>query len=526
MATNPQKSLKSAVELLTSTMGDPMKANVCAIRLGIAADRIDQALEACTSIAEKTKIAKSYPELLRTGIKFLTFKQSPPDHVAMMNRLMTCHCDFGQKGMRNLHKPPRYRIDGRVQVAAAILVFDAVTTVSNCLILALADLTQHKFRSGNANAREQPWPQGPEDLLPPGPKDSLVGLEHWVAAAPLGYIVFKLAGHLAKFYVPFAREVFQSPHFTIALARPVEHLKEAVKFYDEDDSSPLARTHFFTYPVVAILEFLENLLDCDTPQFNIMITARGRWISLILARLTTIMSTLPREWSKTRTFVQYLTAFANAELDPVTGVAMIKFERKLMTELPHFDELENAFNVMVDTRKMGCWNTTCSLALDTIHSRLCSKCNLIRFCGKKASCQKEAWNCATLPHKSVCAKIHSLKEALGADDWLLMWTPDYTYAQFQVTCRVKRVDTDIVVRIGNTISALRCQKSAFLDDSTRAGASQIDRLIRTEQEKSAIQKLEDLKDSLGDRATTLRREHAFSLMSRDAYHSASRYDFI
>lgn len=302
-----------------------------------------------------------------------------------MNHLMKCHCDFSQIGMRNLHKPNRYRTDGRLQVNNSILVFDAVTTVSNCVILALADLTQHKFRSGNANTREQPWPQGPEDLLPPGPKDSLVGLEHWVAGPPLGYIVFKLVGHLAEFYVPFAREVFQSPHFTIALARPVKHLKEAVKFYDEGDSSPLARTHFFTHPVVVIFEFLENLSYCDTPQFNIMITARRSWISPILARLTGIMSTLPREWSKTRAFVQYLTAYANAEVDPVTGVALIKFERKLMTELPYVDKLEDAFKVMVDARKKGCWNITCSSALATIHSRLCSKCNLIRFCGEKAS---------------------------------------------------------------------------------------------------------------------------------------------
>lgn len=111
-----------------------------------------------------------------------------------------------------------------------------------------------------------------------------------------------------------------------------------------------------------------------------------------------------------------------------------------------------------------------------------------------------------------------MKEALGADDWLLMWTSDYTYAQFQVTCRVKRVDTDIVVRIGNTISALRLQKSAFLDDSKKAGASQIGRLTRAEQEKLAIQKSKDLKDSLGDQLTILDREHAFSSMSGDAYH--------
>jgi hypothetical protein len=515
-----------------------MKANVCAMRLSIAADHIDQALKACTSIAEKTKIAKSYPELLRAGIKFLTFNQSPPDHVTMMSRLMKCHCDFSRAGMRRLHNPNRYRIDGRVVVDATTVLFDAVSTVSNCLILALADLTQHKFRTAHVNSHEKPWPEGPEDLLPPGPKDSLVGLELWVAADPpaLGYIIFKLAGHLAMFYVPFAREIFQSPHFTFALVRPVNHLEEAVKFYDEGDSSPLARTHFFAHPVMAILEFWQNLLHCDAPQFNIMIAMGGNWMSPILARLTSILSTLPPEWNKIRIFMWYLTAYGNAEVDRETGVVTVKFERELMPELPNFGSLENAFDEMVQARKMGCWNITCSLAFDAIHSRLCSKCNLIRFCGKKVDilsfppflfthlreillqCQTEAWKCATLPHKSVCTKIHSLKEALGADDWSLLWTPDYTYAQFQALCKLKRIDTNIVVRIGSTISGLCIRKSAFLDDSKKAGASQIDRLRRAEQEKLALQKLQDLKDSLGDQSTTWDQEHGFSMMSRDAYH--------
>jgi len=533
MATNPI-SLKSAVELLTSTMRDPMKANVCAIRLSVAADRIDQALETCSSVAEKIKMAKSYPELLRAGIKFLTFKQPPPDYTAMLNHLMSCHCDFGQTGMRRFHKPNRYRIDGQVRVNMIALVFDAVATVSNCLILALADLTQHKFRAENANTREQPWPQGPEDLLPPGSKDALVGLDNWLAVAGLGYIVFKLAGCLAMFYVPFAQEIFQSP---LLLARPLGHLEKAIKFYDDGDSSPVAHTHFFSHPVMTIFEFWENISKCDTPQFNTMFAFRGRSLSPVLARLTTILSTLPQEWSKTRTFAQFLTAYANAEVDPVTGAALIKFERsKLLAESPHRDLLEDAFTAMVDARKMGCCNITCPSTPNAIHSRLCSKCNLIRFCGEKArflsflpfpftyrrenllQCQKEAWKSATLPHKSVCAKIHSLKEMIGADEWLLLWTPDYTYAQFRVMCRVKRVDTDVIRGIERTISALRRHKSAFLEDLKRAGASQIERLIKAEQDKFTLQVSKDLKDRFGDQLTTMNREQCFSMMSQDAYH--------
>jgi hypothetical protein len=384
MATNPHMSLNSAVELLTRTMRDPMKAKVCVIRLSIAADRIDQELEACTSTAAKTELAKSYPELLRAGIKFITFNRPPQDHVAMVNHLIMCRCDFqvSQTGMRRLHKPTRDRIDGRVGVNVFVCLFDVVATICNCLILALADLTQHKFRTGNIVTGEQRWPQGPEDLFPYGPKDSVVGLEYWVTTKrSFGCIIFKLAGCLALFHVPFAQEVFQSPEFTFALALPVEHLEEAVKFYEEGDSSPLARTHCFTYPVMTIFEFFDNLLHCDAHQFNRMTVARRHWISPVLARLTIILSQLPLNWSKTRSLVQHLTVYANAEVDPVTGFPLITIDRELLTE--HSDLLEDAFNTMVDARKMGCWNITCSSASEVIHSRLCSQCNLIRFCGEK-----------------------------------------------------------------------------------------------------------------------------------------------
>ncbi|KAF8803477.1 hypothetical protein BYT27DRAFT_7235158 [Phlegmacium glaucopus] len=511
-AANPHTlSLDSAVELLTLTMRDPMKANVCTIRLSVAADRIDQALESCTSNSAKAKIAKSYPELLRAGIKFLMFKQSPQDYVAMVNHLVKCHCDFSQAGMGRLHKPSRDRIDGRVQVDNFVLLFDAVATLSNCLILALSDLTQHNFRTGNMINGEQRWPQGPED--------SLVSLEHWVAGAPLGYIIFKLVGCLALFHVPFAREVFQSPNFTFALARPVQHLEQAVKFYEEGESSPLARTHLFTYPVMTIFEFFGNLLRFDTPQFNTMMVVRGPWISPILARLMTILSTLPPSWGKTRFLARYIKALANAERDPATGVSVIKFERsEVLAELPYLDRLQDAFHTMVEARKKGCWNITCSSASEAIHSRLCSKCNLIRFCGEK--CQKEAWKCATLPHKSVCANIYSLRVSFGADNWSLLWTPDFTYAQFQVMCEMKTVDTKVVRAIASTLSSLRARQSAFREDLKKAGASQIDRLVRAAQDKLALQMVKDvmIRDGHVDEPLTIvKREDALSMMSSDAY---------
>jgi len=133
-------------------------------------------------------------------------------------------------------------------------------------------------------------------------------------------------------------------------------------------------------------------------------------------------------------------------------------------------------------------------------------------------CQKDAWKAASLPHKAVCAKIYSLKEALGSADWSLLWTPDFTYAQFQAMCRTKNVDMEAVKIIESTISALRIRKSAFLEDLKKAGASQKDQLIRAEQERFALQKSKDIIAGLGDQVMVIpNREEGFLRMHPDAY---------
>jgi hypothetical protein len=95
------------------------------------------------------------------------------------------------------------------------------------------------------------------------------------------------------------------------------------------------------------------------------------------------------EWSESRTLVQYLTASANAEIDLETGLTTVYFRRDLMTERPHHDALENAlenaFSTIVGVRKLGCQNIACPSASKAVHSRLCSGCDLIRFCSESVS---------------------------------------------------------------------------------------------------------------------------------------------
>jgi len=386
MALNHDVAVNSAFKLLTSTMRDPMGSELCSTTMAITADLIDRAIVGCDSLSAKIKLARSHPEFLRAGIKFLTLKRSPQDFEAMINRLVQCRCDFGQTGMRPLHAPTSCRTNGRVSDSGSDLVFDAVATVIRCITLALSGLSQHKFRTGRSTDDEQPWPQGPKDLLPFGLKDSVAGLDLWVLRPPNGYLIFSLAGRLATFYAPFATEIFQNS--TFALARPCQHLKAIIKFYHDGDSSPLARERFFTTPMGQILQFLDDLLQVDAIRYRRMIVVHGDWLKPILPPLTTILSSQPSEslWIRTRMQVNFLNTYANGKLDPKTGVPLVKFDLHLFDEaMETLDLLEQAFYLMRDTRKLGCCNLQCPLQSEVNRLRLCSRCNLIRFCGKKVS---------------------------------------------------------------------------------------------------------------------------------------------
>jgi len=275
----------------------------------------------------------------------------------------------------------RLHTDGRVSYRLSDLIFDAVATVTHCIILAL-ELTQHKFRTG-CSSNEQPWPQGPEDLLPFGPKDSVAGLELWVAGPPQGYIIFELAGRLARFYSPFGAEVIRNPNF--ARDRPCQHLKSAIASYHEGDSSVLAQ--LVTPPIKTILVFFKDLLSIDLPRFKVMIFLGGDKFKPILTSLVTILSTLASKFPPgVDVFVSFLASLANAERDPETGDAIVKLDHNLIDKTTmERDEVQTSFLQMGETRKMGCCNIQCPSQYEAIQSRLCSKCTLMRFCDEKVN---------------------------------------------------------------------------------------------------------------------------------------------
>ena len=122
-----------------------------------------------------------------------------------------------------------------------------------------------------------------------------------------------------------------------------------------------------------------------------------------------------------------------------------------------------------------------------------------------------------LPHKRLCAHICTFKESFGTANWSLMWTPDFTYAQFKDMCTAKNVDTVLIREISNTISSIRLRQDMLRQDLERAGASQIERLRTEAAEKLSLKWLEDCQKDVGpEMEVVIKRNGAPLLLHRPA----------
>ncbi|KAF8899498.1 hypothetical protein CPB84DRAFT_1747853 [Gymnopilus junonius] len=221
----------------------------------VAADRIDQALEARPSHSEKVKFARSHPEFLRAGIKFLTLNQNVEDWMAMMEYLTHSRCTFNRP-WKTPHFSNRSRPTGRVIFQVAGYVYDVVSTISTCLILAISNLTQDKFYNGTTTSGKKLWPQNSEDLLPFGSTATIAGLRLWLSTPAEGHVIYKLAVRLALYHAPFSREIFD---VDLVMTTTSTHLVFASTYCQiqavrnpSDDLQTRARiNHSFTQPVIA-----------------------------------------------------------------------------------------------------------------------------------------------------------------------------------------------------------------------------------------------------------------------------------
>jgi len=389
--TTAPMTVRSAVDLLVSVMRDPEREGICCIRISLAADRLDQELEACPNLAEKIKFAKSLPDFLRTGIKFLTTNRTPQAHISMIqNHFANCPCNLDDSAVRNLHLPSQNRRtnwEPQAPVDPLALLYDAVSTLCNCIVLSLSDLSKHKFRNSSTNGVRN-WPQDANDLLPSSTQDATKSLSLWAQAFPLGHSIFTLIGSLAIFFSPFSKELLLERNHVTTLALPVNHLRRIVAFYDESIGGRVAydllapkNISNFEKPLRSIFDFFDDIKRAVTFDFLIMVSDHGHWIANVLARLQNILPTIPGQWSsKVLAQVKFIIPFSVTRSNPALGITL--GAQQYCNPLANTPD--KAFEHMISVRKMGCLNTTCATDSDeVIHLRSCAKCNLMRFCGQK-----------------------------------------------------------------------------------------------------------------------------------------------
>jgi hypothetical protein len=298
----------------------------------------------------------------------------------MVENLSRCRCNLDQPGIKELHSPTS--LDSSLnnseltQFTNIIHLRFSVHTVIDCIQLALYGQTKHKFRSEKSTTKsneDQPWPQDPEDLLPFGPEDSVDGIELW-AEGPGGYYMYKLATSLALYYHPFSRAMVRPPDYAFAMVRASKHLTGVMDFYDEDPSCAESQD-LFEWPITVIFDYFQLLVNHD--KFYAMMKATGNTISPVLARLSAILAALPaKDWiTDTRVGIEVLSSFANNDL-----AGMRKRTAPIANTIR--DPVYDAFAEMAMVRKGGCANTTCPNTSGTVYARLCSQCNVMRFCGE------------------------------------------------------------------------------------------------------------------------------------------------
>lgn len=389
-------SLDNAVSYLTASLLNPLDPNSCHLRMRVASDCISSALRACNNDSSRKKAIARYPQFLRAGMNFLTRKQSTAAHAAMVKQLCDCQClcNFHNlEEMLALHDVPLREEDIRMPqplqnnhhlMLVARTIVDSIASI-------LTGITVGKFRSDSQSSQQssnRPWPTSPEDLFPSGCVDAVDGLELWATEVG-GHGIYTLATCLAGFHPPFSRATFQPPSYVFALERPLKHLDAAMDAYSSDLTNPS-----FCAVVSSIMAFLGyHFITSDTSASNLAILrANSQLADPIITRLWAVYSPLPRS-HHVRATIAIVRDLANITTNPQTGAISIRPGHNLALlsgEVAFLNVYTSALSSMRATRRGGCSNIGCPTKESGGYAHLCTKCDLVRYCGKKV-CSLVVW---------------------------------------------------------------------------------------------------------------------------------------
>ncbi|KAF6754145.1 hypothetical protein DFP72DRAFT_813565 [Ephemerocybe angulata] len=461
-------TLAQAVDYLAASLENPLNSATCAVRMRVVADRLDDAYMACTSPIAQLKLAKSYPKLSRATVRFLTTKRSPSEHKELIEHLSKCRCPLYHPGMALLHNFElclRDKIRGK-SIRDTHMILQIIRILLKLITTNLTDLARHKFRSKDPAkpASQQPWPHSGEDLLPFGVADSVDGLTLWALEPDGGHYIYQLAAALGALNGAFLEAMIRPPDYTFAIREPLKHLEAEMAPYVKTSVPADLRVHLKTI-------LLGDALQDITVFYGVLISHNhsGRVTKMLVdtsalsvpvfRRLSNLLAPLPRYsiWEAGREAIAVLLDLTKMKLARNGEYYLPKGqEMTAFNDMPPPNPFDDTFVHLWYVRKGGCCNPECpSPTTSGAYAKSCGACKMLRFCDQK--CQKEAWKHKQYPHKTLCAKITSLKQQLGVDNWSHIMRDAQTDngGTFRKMCEARSVDGKLVKEIGDTLQNIR-----------------------------------------------------------------------
>ncbi|KAJ7635557.1 hypothetical protein DFH06DRAFT_1336579 [Mycena polygramma] len=392
--------------------------------------------------------------VLRAAMIFLSTRRSEEELKALRTTLVTCNC---KPELRATHRPVFRPMDEVLESA----LFNICSTMVDYFVRIGAG----KFLKVKPNTPDdaRPWPSSVTDVIPAagGERDVLLGLMQWATPIPGGHSVFALIGALARYWEPFALQVFDDRNlFSLA----TEHLRHALNAY-RPALGTYEQMNVFVTPVIAIAQCLfHTLYEVGMRVTVSLLPPIYEEMHAIAVEIEPILFSLrsemdvdsSRRWFRIVRSIRSVIAEGQWIQSTSTNPPQMKRRTKFGA----------AFHQMVEIRNRNqCLHVKCTTKI-TQRSSVCSRCGIVRYCGQL--CLAAAWDASTLPHKTLCKKITRLRATIGLaneQDWTRTVRDSIVHRSplnFALLCERKGADPEVADAIWREITCLTDARVVFI----------------------------------------------------------------
>ncbi|KAK7036268.1 hypothetical protein R3P38DRAFT_2518318, partial [Favolaschia claudopus] len=376
-------------EILASSLLDPMNpASLCGVGI----------FGALSQVIVLGKTVPYQVAFLQAAMKYMTKPRSATEHELLRNRLCHCHCDFGLEHVQNIHgfSPPTVTKLDLLDLAIHLMCKSITSAIEQY------DPTLEDARKRWPRSREQDT--NPFNLTPSALCDALL---QWTLQPQYGSGAFSLIGSIAMFSPRFHIHVLATPRvFQLATAQllytvrnfPTNPEQWNVRF----DSRVLACASDlfsrFTHHQTNIARLI--LSDEFGIRADMLVVARDMQ-ALLPAEDSRASMASAVEWFRTVRFLD-----GGKRFTPRGGRGTLQAGPQGYFHV--------AFKVIATLRSSKCAMNGCDGRGATAHSRLCSGCQVARYCCNEH--QNQSWRGTRHPHKPLCDAIQALRQAIGMGD--------------------------------------------------------------------------------------------------------------